>query len=117
MYLRNNNGYDVNNSVRWRGLDVFSNGHVRWTESSDVDELNTQADLIEKANRELLNSRPVIFRVRHLTSNGYSTHFVLGIGKCGNNYIIADPGDSNREVFTPTDPAFTLQGIRLFTVQ
>lgn len=96
---------------------MFSGTHLRWSESSDIDETTTQRDLVEKADREILSGRPIVFRVRHMTPGGGSNHFVLGIGKCGGNYIIVDPGDSNREVFNPNDPDFTLLGVRLFTAQ
>jgi len=110
------NGYR-NGDLNWLAINKFSNGHIIFRDLMDEDEINTIDDLIKYAGEEIINRRPVIFKINRVVAGKTSTHFVLAIGKCGDKYIISDPGSNSRIIFSPRDPFFRLTGIRRFKVR
>ncbi|MEK7720903.1 MAG: hypothetical protein AAB359_00780, partial [Elusimicrobiota bacterium] len=51
---------------------------------------------------------PLIFRVRG--------HFLLVIGKCGNNYVVADPAGGRERLYNPDNSQErAFRGLRIFS--
>jgi len=107
-------GYQGGTAVNWPGIQRCTGNHIHYVQagSGDINVNNTQASLLATADNDLLQGRPVIFHVTHPTY-----HFVVAIGKCGNNYLISDPGNQSHYEFDPNDPTFTFVGIRRFIAQ
>jgi len=114
-YLRrlpNYQGYTVDNDVNFSAIERYSNGRVNFIddESGDIDRNLTREILLNRANNEILAGRPVIFKILR----GNRTHFVVVIGKCGNNYIIADPAGGIERLYNPDERGYIFNGIRVF---
>jgi len=112
-YLRKNDGYNENNDVDFNTVNNYSNGKMKYIgkESGDINSNLTKEILLNRADREILSGRPVIFKIfRGL--NQY--HFVTVIGKCGDNYIIADPAGGIERIYNPNENGYLFTGIRIF---
>ncbi len=111
-------GYNASNDVQFSAIGIFSSSTVRYIrdESASVwEEGITRQILIDRTNREILAGRPVIFQIRRLRSDGtFGPHFIVAVGKCGNNYIISDPIGGEERLYNPTEPNTRLIGIRVF---
>ncbi|MGC8729310.1 MAG: C39 family peptidase, partial [Elusimicrobiales bacterium] len=106
-------GYNERNDVNFDSIEQYSDGAMRYinNESDNIRGNITQQVLLKRANSELLAGRPVIFRIFR-GDNRY--HFVVVIGKCGNNYIIADPAGGIERLYNPNETGYVLSGIRIF---
>ena len=80
VFLREHEGYDENNDLRWEGPTVLAPARVRHA----YEDLPSYY-LIDS---NLARGNPVIVRL-HLP--GGSTHFVVVMGKQGFDYLIRDP--------------------------
>lgn len=110
-----NEGYTESGSVFWPGLNTLSGNKIQFVRLTDVDTRNSLQDVENSADADLALGRPVIMRVRRLKNTGtFGTHFVLAVGRCRGEYIIADPGSGTRTRFDPNDANFQLTGIRRF---
>lgn len=108
-------GYDGRGRVQWRGLSILTNGAIRFGRLADVSATLTIQDVTEIADADLKLRRPVVMKVSRLRADGTSgEHFVLAVGKCRGQYIIADPGSGTRTQFDPNDANFQLLGIRTY---
>jgi hypothetical protein len=105
-------GYNDDNDVNFSAINIYSNGRVNFIddESGDINRNLTREILLNRADNEILAGRPVIFKI--LRGNG--THFVVVIGKCGNNYVIADPAGGIERLYNPDERGYIFNGIRIF---
>ncbi len=114
--LRNLNGYAAGGRIDWTRISQASNGGVRFVGMRNVGANTSRQQLQADIDQDLLSGRPVVIRVLRTRTNGtQGEHFVLAIGRCGNEYVISDPGSGTRNSFDPADPNFTLTGIRRFS--
>lgn len=119
-YLEETGGYQNGTVVVWSGINQFSGTRINYIRdgSGDVNVLNTQTELLSRADTDILRRKPVVFRIRHRWPDGHiSSHFIVAVGKCGDEYLISDPGDNTRIRFNPNDPDFLFVGIRRFAAQ
>ncbi|MDO8589358.1 MAG: hypothetical protein Q7T82_20235, partial [Armatimonadota bacterium] len=108
-------GYQPVGRLNWTGLTRLSGNTINFIELRDVDTASTIQDLISATDGDLARGRPVVIRVQRRRDNGtFGPHFVLAVGKCRGEYIIADPGSGTRVQFDPNDTNFELTGIRRF---
>lgn len=97
-------GYSQGGVVNWEGLNTLSGNNIRFVELTNVDANNLLGDVARSADADLARGRPVVMRVRRLKNNGtFGTHFVLAVGRCRGEYLIADPGSGTRSTFDPKD--------------
>jgi len=112
VFLGNNvasgtNCYSKQGAVSFECVKKYSS-NIKFNEKSDIEEIEL-ADLVKAATEDVHKGAPVILKISN------PTHFVLAIGKCGNKFIVSDPGSSASEniLYNPEGPR-PLIGIRRF---
>jgi len=99
--------------IKWNVVKSITN-NLKLLELIDIDDNNNVDFLINKIDEDLLYRKPVILVIKGFNS---PTHFVLAIGRCKENYIISDPGSSERLLYNPRDKHYQLLGIRRFSME
>jgi hypothetical protein len=110
-------GYDANNNVQPSAITSISSGSINYirNESGNISRNRTIQVLLNRMDSEVLDSRPVMLQINRLHPDGtYTPHYIVAVGKCGDRYIIADPIGGVERLYSPTDPAASLLGIRVF---
>ena len=110
-------GYDNNDDIRWAQVTLFAGMTIRYIlNSPDVDYGDSVEDILPLIDDDILNGSPVIVRAeRPLVDNRRRHHFMLVIGKCETNYIVADPGSATgMTLYNPYNPELLLQGVRRY---
>lgn len=100
-------GYDDQNDVNFDAIETYSNGRAFYVGRYNIGRQHSSEVLLSMADGLILSGMPLIFRVRG--------HFLLVIGKCGNNYIIADPAGGRERLYNPDDlTEREFEGLRVF---
>ena len=118
-YLLNNNGYNDGNDVKFDTIDNYSNGRAFFIGRYDLDDPYNKEGLLGMADGIIRSGIPMAFWVkrRTLKSDGtfrFTPHFITVIGKCGNNFIIADPAGGIERLYNPDEPDLLFRGLRIF---
>ncbi|MEW5905787.1 MAG: hypothetical protein AB1734_03295 [Elusimicrobiota bacterium] len=101
-------GYDSNNDVNFRAIESYSVGRVSFVGSYDVGKYYSAESLLDLSDGLIRSGMPLIFRVEG--------HFVLVIGKCGDNFIVADPAGGQERLYDPANPqGRPFRGLRIFS--
>jgi len=106
--LKGIKGFDEEHNIYWEKINAYeiSKGHILYISipnSYSIGELNKLID------EELQKGLPVIVEVYRSWINPQTSkkekwgHFMLVLGKCGDNYIVSDPGSKKRILFNPND--------------
>ncbi|MBI5745000.1 MAG: hypothetical protein HY952_10690 [Elusimicrobia bacterium] len=110
-YLRGlpgSHGYTQENDVNFAIIGRYSGGRVSFVDRYDVGRY-TEESLLDIADGLIRSGIPLIFRVEG--------HFVLVIGKCGDNFVIADPAGGRERLYNPDNPTDReFEGLRVFSV-
>ncbi|MGC8729108.1 MAG: C39 family peptidase [Elusimicrobiales bacterium] len=113
-WLRDNEGYDENNNVRFWLFYNYTRGILDYINDDSCnlgDEgCETKRKIIDKMNLELMNKRPLILKIEY---SGFS-HYVITTGKCENKYVISDPAGGKEYLYDPYDKKYKLKGVRIF---
>ena len=113
-WLRDNEGYDENNNVRFWLFYNYTRGILDYINDDSCnlgDEgCETKRKIIDKMNLELMNKRPLIIKIEY---SGFS-HYVITTGKCENKYVISDPAGGKEYLYDPYDKKYKLKGVRIF---
>lgn len=115
-YLSDNNGYSAKKkelgAVVFDKIENLSNSRIGYlgatticTDAKSCPRIVTRNDLIGAVNANLSNNNPVIIRV--------PGHFMLAVGKCGDKYVVSDPGSNQTALYDPNGSR-KLIGIRQF---
>lgn len=108
QYLRDNTGFDSGDVKFSRVMDyTLSERTVCYSGKTELRDTTLNA-LRNRIDANLAQGNPVILRVPSPTN---PSHFVVAIGKCEGNYLIADPGQ-DRATINPSQ----IRGIREFTL-
>lgn len=108
QYLRDNAGFD-NGNVDFRKVgDYTASGQTVCLTGRTELRNTTLAALRRRIDADLAQGNPVVLRV---LSGMNPSHFVIATGRCGGEYLIADPGHAR----TTVDPSQIL-GIREFSL-
>ena len=90
-------------------VEEYSESIKYQTEYFNITKKITRNDLIIRATQDILDGYPVILFISN------SSHFILAIGKCGDKFIVSDPGTSNlKKVLYDPRGSRALKGIRRF---
>jgi hypothetical protein len=108
QYLRDNAGFD-NGNVNFYQVEDYTTSErtVCYSGKTNLPRTTLTA-LRNRIDANLAQGNPVILRVPSATN---PSHFVVAIGKCAGDYLIADPGQ-NRATISPSQ----IQGIRTFSL-
>jgi len=113
-WLRDNEGYD-NGNIDFAIIIIYTKGKIEYISNESCDRGNkrckTRKDIISKINSEIENRRIVILKLIH---GNNLTHFLLVVGKCGNNYVVSDPAGGREYLYNPNDSSYRLEGVRIF---
>jgi hypothetical protein len=112
-------GYTSRGDILWRAIEdpTITNGKIRSLESLNVDDADqsslqrTREEILSVADEDLRVGLPVIFLIKKTAA---TKHFVLGVGKCGSDYLVADPGSLTVQKLDPRGGEMPLFGIRRF---
>ncbi len=109
--------YNLNDDVQWWRVPELQDNQIRHVGALGTP-TTSLVDIRARINTQLNASLPVIMRgVRPPDSNGrIRTHFMLIIGKCGENYIVADPSAGVRQ-YSVDDPQLTLNEIQIYELR
>ena len=107
--LPDSRGYSVDSDVNFYAIGRYTSDRVSFVDRYDIGEYD-RAGLLETADGLIRSGIPVIFRVRD--------HFLLVIGKCGENFIVADPAGGREELYNPDKllpQQRAFRGLRIFS--
>jgi len=106
-------GY-LEGDVVWKGIKLFSNNKIRHRTSYDIGVNTTLAGLINLIDADINARQPVIVRI---VTGFFIDHFMLIVGKCGDKYVVSDPGSRTRTLYDPRSETDPLIGIRQFVAR
>ncbi len=104
-FLKNNNGYTLRGWLRWNAVSNFTGGSVA------LDYLGAPA--FTRLDAALRNERPVIAKVY---INRIIPHWVLLVGKEGNEYLMRDPLGDGKTVRRLSEYRSRIYAIRTLKV-
>lgn len=103
----NYGGYTRASDVNFTAIGRYTSGRASFVDRYDVGKYHSEESLLDMADGLIRSGFPLIFRVRH--------HFILVIGKCGNNYVVAEPIGGVEKLYNPADPTEReFEGLRVF---
>jgi hypothetical protein len=117
-WLKENNGYNVNNDVQFDIIKKYTAGKIKLIESEKCDiggvNCKTKQGIIDKIKKELLSGRVAILKLIHTAKNKDISHYVVVTGKCDDSYMVSDPAGGREYLYDPYDKNYRLSGIRVF---
>lgn len=111
-------GYTKNDDVDWRQVGRFAANQITFVAESNLKASNTLEMIRGQIDADLALRRPVIVKGEHPPFGHSNFHFMLITGKCGENYVVADPASpTGHRLYSPLEPQLQLRGIRRYAPQ
>lgn len=108
-------GYDGADDVRWSEVVNFVETPITSTADREIKPGTTRADLISDIDADVAQGRPVIIQGEHPPAGSRKYHFMLVVGKCGAQYVVADPNSpTGNRLYNPNELDLPLRGIHRY---
>ncbi len=111
-------GYNNNDDIRWGAVANFTQAQIASAGDREIEPGTTRADLITDIDADVAQGRPVIIPGEHPPAGSGRYHFMLVVGRCGGQYVIADPiSPTGNRLYDPNEFDLPLRGIHRYEPQ
>ena len=108
-------GYNNNDDIRWGAVANFTQAQIASAGDREIAPGTTRADLITDIDADVAQGRPVIIQGEHPPAGSGRYHFMLVVGKCSGQYVVADPiSTTGNRLYNPNEINLPLRGIHRY---
>lgn len=108
-------GYNDADNVRWSEVVNFIEPEITWISDREIGPETNRVDLMSDIDTDVAQGYPVIVQGERPPAGSGNYHFMLVVGRCGGQYIVADPAlSTGRRLYDPNEINLPLRGIHRY---